>query len=62
MNSKIKRFKHSVICVWPSCWLSLIDNVVGIITFGYYVPNLSMKYCFWISLLMLDKKIKNGKK
>lgn len=56
----MNRFKYGLISVWPSCWLSLYDNLIGVITLGYYVPNLSMKYMCWISIKMLNRKIKNG--
>lgn len=41
------RFLYGVLVVFPGCWLSILDNLVGIFTLGYYVPSLSMKwYCF----------------
>lgn len=38
--------KHRVY-LWVSAWLQIVDGIVGVVTLGFYNPNLTMKHLFW---------------
>jgi len=42
-----KRLRYGLLVVWPSLWLGLLCNLVGILCLGYYVPSWDICYMFW---------------
>ncbi len=43
----VGRFEYGLRVVWLSCWISIPQNIVGILTLGYYVPHWDVNWMFW---------------
>ena len=41
---------------WIWCWATLIQSVVGVLTLGFWVPQLSFKVAKWKAKLIYQKE------
>lgn len=45
---RVSRFWYGLIVVWPGLWLGILQNVVGILCLGYYVPGWDIEWMFTV--------------
>jgi hypothetical protein len=56
MPQRISRFRYGVLVVWPGLWLAILQNLVGILLLGYYVPSWDIHYMCWASKAFVWKR------